>query len=167
MKKHLLSICLTLFISVNLFGQLVQINQPIINDLPVKNTYGKITSRSATNPKSCKGDTSYFPNFGSTQYQTLSIGTGQSLGQFYGAPTEITVSGFRFYGFFQYDTARKVTKTTIKFIVFGKSFNNADKADSELNPIFMNNEIISSRNIINPETNARNVRCSLRFFNFF
>ena len=100
MKKHLLSICITLFISINLFGQLVQINQPIINDLPVKNTYGKITSRSATNPKSCKGDTSYFPNFGSTQYQTLSIGTGQSLGQFYGAPTEITVSGFRFYGFF-------------------------------------------------------------------
>ena len=69
MKKHLLSICLTLIISVNLFGQLVQIKQPIINDLPIKNTFGKINSRSATNPKSCTGDTSYFPNFGSTQYQ--------------------------------------------------------------------------------------------------
>jgi len=118
MKKHLLSICLTLFISVNLFGQLVQIKQPIINDLPVKNTLGKINSRSATNPKSCKGDTSYFPNLGTTQYQTLSIGTGQGLGQFYGAPTEITVSGFRFYGFLIYDTARKVTKTTIKCRIY-------------------------------------------------
>jgi hypothetical protein len=36
-----------------------------------------------------------------------------------------------------------------------------------LKPIFMNKEIISSRNITNPETNARKVRCSLRFFNFF
>jgi hypothetical protein len=36
-----------------------------------------------------------------------------------------------------------------------------------LKPILMNKEIISSRNIITPETKARNVRCSLRFFNFF
>jgi len=60
-----------------------------------------------------------------------------------------------------------ITKTTIRFIVFGKSFNKTVKADSELKPILMNKEIISSRNIITPEIKARNVRCSLRFFNFF
>ena len=118
MKKQILSICLTFFLGIHLFGQLVEIKKPVINDLPMKTSLNKITNRSATSPKSCKGDTSYFPNLGSTQYNTLSIGQGQSLGQFFGAPSEITVSGFRFYGFFIYDTARKVTKTTIKCRIY-------------------------------------------------
>jgi hypothetical protein len=60
-----------------------------------------------------------------------------------------------------------ITKTTIRFMVFGKSLNKAVRADTELKPIFMIKEIISSRNIITPEIKARNVKCSLRFFNFF
>ena len=119
MKKNLLSICVALFMSLNLFGQMVSDNHKIISNIPVKSGLTKVSARSATNPKTCDVDTSYFANLstsisgGSYQYRSLNIGAGQGLGQFFGAPTTITVSGFRFYGYFIYDTTRKVKSTYV------------------------------------------------------
>ncbi len=120
MNKNLLSICIALLIGANLFGQFVSDNKTIVNMAPVKTGMKKVSSRSATNPKTCDTDTSYFANLstsiasGSYQYRSLNIGTGQGLGQFFGAPTTITVSGFRFYGYFIYDTVTKVKSTYVK-----------------------------------------------------
>lgn len=119
MNKNLLSICIALLIGANLFGQFVSDNKTIVNMAPVKTGMKKVSSRSATNPKTCDTDTSYFANIstsiagGSYQYRSLNIGAGQGLGQFFGAPTTITVSGFRFYGYFIYDTATKVKSTYV------------------------------------------------------
>ncbi len=119
MKKNLLSICVALFMSLNLFGQFTSDNYKIISNIPVKTGMKKVSSRSASNPKTCDTDTSYFTNLstsiasGSYQYRSLTVGQGQGLGQFFGAPTTITVSGFRFYGYFIYDTARKVKSTYV------------------------------------------------------
>ena len=119
MKKNLLSLVVALLVSFNVFGQLTTDNHKIISNIPVKSGFKKINGRSATNPKTCDTDTSYFTNLstsiasGSYQYRSLTVGTGQGLGQFFGAPTTITVSGFRFYGYFVYDTARKVKSTYV------------------------------------------------------
>ena len=120
MNKNLLSICIALLIGANLFGQFVSDNRTIVNMAPVKTGMKKVSSRSATNPKTCDTDTSYFANLSTSivsnsyQYRSLNIGAGQGLGQFFGAPTTITVSGFRFYGYFIYDTLTKVTSTYVK-----------------------------------------------------
>lgn len=57
----------------------------------------QVGSRSATNPKACTGDTSYFPSYGTTGYRFVTVRNGSSLGQFFGANQDITVSGFRFH----------------------------------------------------------------------
>ncbi len=120
MNKNLLSICIALLIGANLFGQFVSDHRAIISNIPVKTSMKKVSSRSATNPKTCDTDTSYFANIstsisgGSYQYRSLNIGSGQGLGQFFGAPTTITVSGFRFFGYFVYDTTTKVKSTYVK-----------------------------------------------------
>lgn len=56
-------------------------------------------SRSASKPTTCGEDTSYFPNYGTTAYNSVSVKSGSSLGQYFGANQNITVSGFRFYGY--------------------------------------------------------------------
>lgn len=56
-------------------------------------------SRSNGTPSPCLQDTSEFPAYGTTAYNSVSIKKGQSLGQFYNAPQDIKVSGFKFYGF--------------------------------------------------------------------
>lgn len=119
MNKNLLSICIALLIGANLFGQLKSDNKIIALNVPSKSAVKKITSRSASNPKSCDVDTSYFPNQstsitgGAYQYQSITISKGRGVGQFYGAPTQITVSGFRFYGYFLYDSLTGVKQTTV------------------------------------------------------
>ncbi|MBL7812662.1 MAG: T9SS type A sorting domain-containing protein [Bacteroidetes bacterium] len=65
-------------------------------DVPVAKNPG---TRSASKPQACKSDTSMFPRYGTTGYYTLTIRNGSSLGQFYGANQNMTVSGFTFYGY--------------------------------------------------------------------
>lgn len=55
--------------------------------------------RSAAKPTACGSDTSYFPSYGSTAYNSVTIKSGSSLGQFFGASQNITVSGFRLYAY--------------------------------------------------------------------
>ena len=96
MKSKILITCLALFSSTALFGQLTAVNHKIIGPT-MKGTKMKVQTRSVTSPSQCDEDTSYFPNLSTYQYRSLLVGSGQSYGQFFGAPTEITVSGFRFY----------------------------------------------------------------------
>lgn len=119
MKKILL-LLLTITASIGAYAQLVSVNKEIVGPKPIKfNPKDRLTNRSATNPTVCGSDTSYFPNLstsisgGAYQYRSLLVGPGQSLGQFYGAPQEITVSGFRFYGFYQWDTTVKIGRTSV------------------------------------------------------
>lgn len=56
-------------------------------------------TRSVSNPTTCGSDTSYFPNYSTTAYNSVTIKSGSSLGQYFGANQNITVSGFRFYGY--------------------------------------------------------------------
>lgn len=120
MNKNLLSICVALLIGANLFGQLSTNSRVIYGSGPAKTQMKKISGRSATNPKTCGVDTSYFPSYstsmsgGAYQYRSLLVGQGHGLGQFYGAPAPVTVSGFRFYGYLIYDTLTQVKNTTVK-----------------------------------------------------
>ena len=124
MNKNLLSICIALLIGANLFGQLKSDNRIITLNVPSKSAVKKITGRSASNPKKCGVDTSYFPNQstsisgGSYQYKSIAISNMNGVGQFYGAPAQITVSGFRFYGYFSYDTLTGVKSTTVKCKIY-------------------------------------------------
>ncbi|MBS3915947.1 MAG: T9SS type A sorting domain-containing protein [Bacteroidetes bacterium] len=57
------------------------------------------SSRNAQNPAKCGSDTSYYPSYGATAYNSVTIKSGSSLGQFFGANQNITVSGFRMYAY--------------------------------------------------------------------
>ena len=120
MNKNLLSICIALLIGANLFGQLKSDNRIITLNVPSKSAVKKITGRSASNPKKCGVDTSYFPNQstsisgGSYQYKSIAISNMNGVGQFYGAPAQITVSGFRFYGYFSYDTLTEIGRASCR-----------------------------------------------------
>ncbi len=124
MNKNLLSICIALLIGANLYGQLISDNRIIAVKAPSKSAVKKITSRSASNPKSCDVDTSYFPDQstsvsgGASQYKSITISKGRGVGQFFGAPSQITVSGFRFLGYFLYDTLTGVTSTTVNCNIY-------------------------------------------------
>ena len=85
------------FLCLPLKAQLESPNIPIINDIPeLINPQLSVNKRSASKPTACTGDTSTFPSYGSTAYNTVSLRKGSALGQFFGTPQEITVSGFRF-----------------------------------------------------------------------
>lgn len=70
-----------------------------ITNLPQLMGPKPIMNRSIANPTQCDVDTANFPAYGSTAYNTVTIGRGQSLGQFFNAPQDIKIYGFRFYGF--------------------------------------------------------------------
>jgi hypothetical protein len=62
----------------------------------------------------CATDTSTYADIGSSlDYRLVFLGNGQNLGMFFNAPQEITLNGFRFFGFLPYDTAAKVTQTQV------------------------------------------------------
>lgn len=55
--------------------------------------------RSASQPTSCVTDTVEYARFKATSLQTVSAYEGRGLGQFYGAPQKLTLSGASFYAF--------------------------------------------------------------------
>lgn len=96
-KLQLLSACLFSFLSVQWANaQLQTVQRQVVNNTSQHKPF-EVSSRSATNPKSCTGDTSFFPSYGTTGYRFVTVRSGSSLGQFFGAPQDITVSGFRFF----------------------------------------------------------------------
>lgn len=94
--NKLLLIFLLLF-SGALKAQITSTGHVILNDIGLG--HKKLQHRSVSNPTACSGDTSMFPSYGSTAYNSITIKKGSSLGQFFDAPQAMTVSGFRFYGF--------------------------------------------------------------------
>lgn len=119
MKKQLLTCFLSLFLWSSAFGQLIEGKGKLVGSIKMDKINGReISKRSASNPKQCGTDTSLFPNLSSTGYGSLIIGNGQSFGQFFSAPQEIKVTGFRFYAYFLYDTATKVTSTYVNAKIY-------------------------------------------------
>lgn len=111
LRKLLLIIFCVLFAPIK--AQFVDAGRTLVDDVHAGTQKGKIQSRSATNPTQCDGDTSMFPSYGSTAYNSITIKKGSSLGQFFDAPQTMTVSGFRFYGFSVTPTPAKSVKINI------------------------------------------------------
>jgi len=113
MKLRNLLLCLFCAMTVPIAAQFVDAGKTLIDDVHIGTQKGKIQSRSATKPTQCDGDTSMFPSYGSTAYNSISIRKGSSLGQFFDAPQTMTVSGFRFYGFSVTPTPAKSVKINL------------------------------------------------------
>lgn len=111
LRKLFLIIFCVLFAPIK--AQFVDAGRTLVDDVHAGTQKGKIQSRSATNPTQCDGDTSMFPSYGSTAYNSITIKKGSSLGQFFDAPQTMTVSGFRFYGFSVTPTPAKSVKINI------------------------------------------------------
>lgn len=54
--------------------------------------------KSASSPKKCVQDTVEYPRYKASAFNSISTKKNYSLGQFYGAPQDITVHGFTFFG---------------------------------------------------------------------
>jgi len=77
-------------------AQFTEVPVKIIDDLPA--LPGNDLRRSFNNPKKCSQDTVEYVRNKVTAYNTISIRTGNSLGQFYTAPKKgITIHGLSFY----------------------------------------------------------------------
>ncbi len=94
-------------------AQFIDAGKSIIDDVHSANGKSKLQHRSSTKPTQCDGDTSMFPSYGSTAYNSITIRKGSSLGQFFDAPQTMTVSGFRFYGFSVTPTPAKSVKINL------------------------------------------------------
>ncbi|MFN4862885.1 MAG: hypothetical protein ACK5H9_00300, partial [Bacteroidota bacterium] len=94
-------------------AQFVDAGKTIIDDVHSATAKSKLQHRSVTKPTQCDGDTSMFPSYGSTAYNSVTIRKGSSLGQFFDAPQTMTVSGFRFYGFSVTPTPAKSVKINL------------------------------------------------------
>ncbi|MCC7297407.1 MAG: T9SS type A sorting domain-containing protein [Bacteroidia bacterium] len=95
-KALLLIICSTLAAST--FAQFQSDGRKITGTVPMPSIKNPGT-RSVSKPTHCGSDTSYFPNYGTTAFNTISVRNGSTLGQYFGANQDVTVSGFRFYGY--------------------------------------------------------------------
>lgn len=104
---------LWIVLTVQIRAQLVDAGAKLINDIPALTQLGSLQSRSVTNPTQCDGDTSMFPSYGSTAYNSVTIRKGSALGQFFDAPQAMTVSGFRFYGYSVAPTPARSVKINI------------------------------------------------------
>ncbi len=118
MKKRILTLWVLGMLFQAGFSQLTPAPGVITGKIKMNKPSQAAASRSATNPTQCGSDTSLFPNLSSTGYGSLLIGNGQFFGQFYAAPQEITVSGFRFYSYLPYDTLLKRKKVTVACKVY-------------------------------------------------
>ena len=78
-------------------AQLQSIQGPKVVNNTTEHKRVDLLRRSALKPTACKEDTSYFVQYGNLGYRFVTLRSGSSLGQFYGAPQDITVSGFRFF----------------------------------------------------------------------
>lgn len=109
MKARFIILIFVLCASFSLQAQLISDTKTFTGG-PAQAIPSNPGSRSAQNPKACTGDTSYFPNYGTTAYRSVTVRQGSSLGQYFGANQNITVSGFRFYGYaLSTNPARKYT----------------------------------------------------------
>ena len=81
----------------NAHAQFSDAGHRIVNDIIQPIEPFAVSKRNSTNPTQCGGDTSMFPSYGSTAYSTVTVRRGSALGQFFDAPQDMTISGFRFF----------------------------------------------------------------------
>lgn len=98
-NKYLIALGLFFSLPFAAFAQLTSTGHTIQGTVKSAIFQRNPFSRSNGTPTPCLQDTSEFPSYGTTAYNTVSIKKGQSLGQFFNAPQDIKVSGFKFYGF--------------------------------------------------------------------
>lgn len=113
MKKHLLITFFLGIISCS-FGQ-IQHTPGNVSGSPVNVQVASknIQKRGAANPSSCQTDTASFTDLSSTGYPLIALGNGQLVGQFFAAPQEITINGFRFFAYTPWDTIAKNTSRDV------------------------------------------------------
>lgn len=95
--KEKITLFFALFICFSLEAQFQSISGPIIKSQLLEHKPFETVRRSAAKPTACKTDTSYFVQYGNKGYRFVTVRSGSSLGQFYGAPQPLTISGFRFF----------------------------------------------------------------------
>lgn len=93
MKKTIF-ILVSFLLCVSAQAQLQPINEKIIDNLPQFSS--NPIYRSST-PVVCGQDTSEYPRLKATAFTGISFRNKNSVGQFFGAPQDITVHGFTFY----------------------------------------------------------------------
>lgn len=113
MNKALQILCCLCFYTSAALGQFTE-DARNFSGGPVMYSPSNPMSRSAQNPTACTGDTSYFPNYGTTAYRSVSVRKGSSLGQYFGTNQSLSVSGFRFYAYAL--TTNPAKKYTIRLI---------------------------------------------------
>jgi hypothetical protein len=96
MKRLFLISFLLTAISNGGFAQLTDLKVKLIDNSPKVNS-GVFNKKSATAPQSCGRDTVQYPRLKASSFTGISVKKNYSLGQFYGAPQDITVHGFSFY----------------------------------------------------------------------
>ncbi len=96
--RSLFILFIALFSTGALFAQFEAVSSKVIDNYQ-KYTASNLQRRSVSKPTSCKSDTSLFVQQGTTGWRFVTLRSGSSLGQFYGAPQSMTISGFRFYAF--------------------------------------------------------------------
>lgn len=117
MLKSLSTACLLLFSLVS-FSQFTSPNVTLIHDQN-KSSNGQSHGKATNHPTQCGGDTldygyekliaNLYVNSSASSLRAVNISTGYRLGQFYTAPDDITISGFKFYGWALDTTANPVT----------------------------------------------------------
>lgn len=117
MLRTFTTACLLLFSLVS-FGQFTSPSVQLTFDLN-KSTSGKSHGKATNHPTQCGVDTlgygwqkllvNYNQGTSTSQLRAVNISTGYRLGQFYSAPGDVTISGFKFYGWALDTTANPVT----------------------------------------------------------
>lgn len=97
MKKYYFQLFIFIFLSEFAFGQLTSPGAVIKDNLP-KAGNSLFYKKSVSSPKNCVQDTVEYPRYKATKFNSISIRKNYSLGQFYGAPQDITIHGFTFFG---------------------------------------------------------------------
>jgi len=90
--KRLYAFIVYAAIFTGLSAQLQSVEGIRIRSGQAENKPFDIGRRSALKPTACKTDTSYFVQYGNKGYRFVTLRSGSSLGQFYGAPQELTIS---------------------------------------------------------------------------
>lgn len=92
--KRLLTLSILFSIAITGWSQLKETPVKITDNLP--KAPSSLVNRSSV-PVICGQDTAEYPRYKATQFQAIGFSGSNSVGQYFGAPQSIDVSGFTFY----------------------------------------------------------------------
>ena len=107
--KKLITTCILVSLGISGWSQLVETPVKIIDNLPKAPT--SLVNRSST-PVICGQDTAEYPRLKATGFVAIGFSGGNSVGQYFGAPQDIEVSGFTFYAWMS-DPVRSLTPRVV------------------------------------------------------